>query len=169
MFGAAALTEAFRRAVLRIFVRRWIFEAEDARAMLAWLDAGFHVHDAVWVPDGNVAFAKRLARYCARNPVALERLQYDGPGASARYHSDKRAGRTAGTETVDPLEFLARLVTHIPNKHQVMTRYDGWYANRPRGTRRKASAGGGVPAPVKVAAQDVLPLREARRATRGST
>ena len=38
------------------------------------------------------------------------------------------------TETVDPLEFLARLVTHIPNTHQVMTRYDGWYANRPRGT-----------------------------------
>jgi hypothetical protein len=54
------------------------------------------------------------------------------------YRSDKRAGPTAGTETVDPLEFLARLVTHIPNKHQVMTRYYGWYANRSRGTRRWA-------------------------------
>jgi len=44
-----------------------------------------------------------------------------------------------------------------------MTRYYGWYANRPRSTRRKASAGAGVPAPVAVAEQDVLPLREARR------
>ena len=75
------------------------------------------MHDAVWVPDGDRAFAKRLARYCARNPVALERLQYDGPGTPVRYRSDKRAGPTAGTETVDPLEFLARLVTHIPNEH----------------------------------------------------
>lgn len=137
---STALTEAFRRAVLRLFVRRGIFEAEDARAMLAWPHAGFHVHDAVWVPDVDGEFAKRLARYCARNPVALERLQYDGPGTPVRYRSDKRDGPTAGTETVDPLEFLARVVTHIPNKHQVMTRYYGWHANRSRGARHRAAA-----------------------------
>ena len=44
-----------------------------------------------------------------------------------------------------------------------MTRYYGWYANRPRGTRRKASAGARVPVPVAVVEQAVLPLREARR------
>jgi hypothetical protein len=43
----AALTETFRRAVLRRFVRLGIFEAADARAMLAWPHGGFHVHDAV--------------------------------------------------------------------------------------------------------------------------
>ena len=160
------LTEAFRRAVLRLFVRRGIFEADDARAMLAWPHAGFHVHDAVWVPDGDTAFATRLARYCARNPVALERLTYDGPGSPVRYRSDKRDGPTAGTETVDPLEFLARVVTHIPNKHQVMTRYYGWYANRARGIRRQAAAADRASAPivpVPVAASEPLPLREARR------
>ena len=31
-------------------------------------------------------------------------------------------GPTAGTDTVDPLEFLARVTAHIPNNHQVMTR-----------------------------------------------
>ena len=80
--GTAALTHAFRRAVLRRFVRRGIFEAEDAEGMLAWPHSGFHVHDGVWVADGDLEFAKRLARYCARNPVALDRLQYDGPAAS---------------------------------------------------------------------------------------
>ena len=40
-------------------------------------------------------------------------------------------GPTAGTETADSLEFLARVLTHIPNKGQVTTRYYGWYANRP--------------------------------------
>ena len=79
-----------------------------------------------------------------------------------QYRSDKRDGPTAGTETVDPLEFLARLVTHIPNTHQVMTRYYGWYANRPRGTRRTAAADVAI-APIHVAEREALPLREARR------
>ena len=29
----------------------------------------------------------------------------------------------AGTETVDPLEFLARVLVHIPDKGHVTTRY----------------------------------------------
>ncbi len=95
--------------------------------------------------------------------MALERLAYDGPGAPVHYRSDKRDGPTAGTQTVDPLEFLARLVTHIPNKHQVMTRYYGWYANRPRGVRRKATAADGETASIEVAEREALPLREARR------
>jgi len=93
--NTAALTEAFRRAVLRLFVRRGIFEADDAEGMLAWPHSGFHVHDGVWVADGDLDFAKRLARYCARNPVALDRLQYDGPATSVQYRSDKRNGPTA--------------------------------------------------------------------------
>jgi hypothetical protein len=32
-------------------------------------------------------------------------------------------GPTARTETLDPLEFLSRMVTHIPDRRHVMTRY----------------------------------------------
>lgn len=38
---------------------------------------------------------------------------------------------------MDPLEFLARLVTHIPEPGQVMQRYYGRYASRTRGMRRR--------------------------------
>ncbi len=44
--------------------------------LLAWLPWGFHVHDGVWVAADDREFAVRLARYCARNPVALSRLEY---------------------------------------------------------------------------------------------
>jgi len=54
------------------------------------------------------------------------------------YRSDKFAGPTAGTETVDPLAFLARVLVHIPDTGHVTTRYSGWYANRRRGMRRQA-------------------------------
>ena len=133
MHDTARLTEAFRRAVLRWFVRLELFDGEQAAGMLTWPHSGFHGHTAVWVPEDDRAFAMRLARYCARNPVALERLTYDRTAKAVTYRSDKSEGPTAGTETVDPLEFLARLLVHIPDKGHVTTRYYGWYANRPRG------------------------------------
>ena len=61
--------------------------------------AALHVHTAVWVPEDDRAFATRLARYCARNPVALERLAYDRSMKAVMYRSDKSEGPTAGTET----------------------------------------------------------------------
>ena len=58
----------------------------------------------------------RLARYCARNPVALERLTYNRAATTVTYRSDKSEGPTAGTETADPLAFLARVLVHIPDR-----------------------------------------------------
>jgi hypothetical protein len=62
---------------------------------------------------------------------------------------------------VDALEFLARVVSHIPNKGQVLQRYYGWYANRTRGIRRKAAPHQQPP----VAAAEAVPaaLAQARR------
>lgn len=64
----ARWTEVFRRAVLRLFVWFELFDDEQAAGMRTWPHSGFHVHTAVWVPEGDRAFATRLARYCARSP-----------------------------------------------------------------------------------------------------
>ena len=48
------------------------------------------------------------------------------------YRSDKSEGPTAGTETADLVEFLPRVLVHIPDKGHVTTLYYGWYDNRPR-------------------------------------
>src|ERR1019366_1849634 len=70
---------------------------DQAAGMLTWPHSRFHVHTAVWVPDDDRAFATRLARCCARNPIALERLTYDRAAKVVTYRSDKSAGPTAGT------------------------------------------------------------------------
>jgi hypothetical protein len=44
----ARLTEAFRRAVLRLFVRLELFDKDQAAGMLTWPHSGFHGHTAVW-------------------------------------------------------------------------------------------------------------------------
>jgi hypothetical protein len=77
------------------------------------------------------------------------------------YRSDKAEGPTAGTERVDPLEFLARLVTHIPEPGQVMQRYYGWYASRTRGLRRR-QANPAAEAPVAIVDPVDWSLRAAR-------
>ena len=79
------------------------------------------------------------------------------------YRSDKADGPTAGTETVDPMEFLARVLVHIPEKGQVTTRYYGWYANRPRGMRRQAEPAAADTPPLIVPATRLAPSEATRR------
>jgi hypothetical protein len=58
------------------------------------------------------------------------------------YRSDKSEGPTAGTETADPLECLARVLVHIPDKGPITTRYYGgpsWHAGQ-GGARRRGRA-----------------------------
>jgi len=136
----ARLTEAFRRAVLRLFVRLALIDEEQAAGMRTWPHSGFHVHTAVWVSEDDRTCATRLARSCARNPVALEQLTDDRSAKAVTYRSDTSDGPTAGTEAVDPLECLARVLVHIPDTGHVSTRYDGWYANRARGMRGTAES-----------------------------
>lgn len=161
--NTARLTEAFRRAVLRLFVRLELFDEDQAAGMRTWPHSGFHVHTAVWVPEDDRAFATRLARYGARNPVALDRLTDDRTARVVTYRSDKCDGPTAGTETVDPLEFLARVLVHIPDKGHVTTRYDGWYATRPRGLRAMATPAAAARPPAIVPAPCLAPTEASRR------
>ncbi len=113
--------------------------------------------------EDDRAFATRLARYGARNPVALERLTHDRSAKAVTHRSDKADGPTAGTETADPLEFLARVLVHIPDKGHVTTRYYGWYANRPRGMRQKAAPTGAEGPPAIVPARPLAPTEASRR------
>ncbi len=119
--------------MLRRFVRLDLFAEDQAAGRLTWPHSGFHVHTVAWVSEEDRAFATRLARYCARNPVALERLTYDRTVKAVTYRSDKSGGPTAGTETVGCLEFLARVLVHIPDKGHVTTQYDGVSGRRGSG------------------------------------
>ena len=76
--------------------------------------------------------------------MSLDRLEYDAASATVTYTSDKADGPTAGRHTIEATAFIARMAAHIPDKGQVLQRYFGYYANRTRGERRKASGMAGV-------------------------
>jgi hypothetical protein len=55
------------------------------------------------------------------------------------------------------------LLVHIPDKGHVTTRYDGWYANRPRGMRDKAAPAVADGPPAIVPAPRLAPTEATRR------
>jgi hypothetical protein len=71
-----------------------------------------------------------------RPVLALDRLSFLEREGKVGYRWGREA---AELETMDYLEFIARLTSHIPDKGQVMVRYYGLYANAHRGKVRKAS------------------------------
>lgn len=62
--------------------------------------------------------------------------------AKVIYTSKDRQGR----KTFDALDWLARLVTHIPGRYEQTVRYYGFYSNKSRGLRKKANTDDNIPA-----------------------
>ena len=81
--------------------------------------------------------AERVGKYLIRPVLSLKRLFFDETGDKVRYQHS-RAG--SQEESLDYLEFIARVTSHIPDKGQVMVRYYGLYSNAHRGKMRKAGA-----------------------------
>ena len=110
------IQETVRRRVLKLFVRRALLEADEAQAMGQWGNSGgFSVDASVRIEAWDRAGLERLLRYCARAPLALERLTWaQAKLETLLYRLPKPLpdGRTALCLT--PLELLDRLAVLIP-------------------------------------------------------
>ena len=128
------LAEIFASEVLADLVRKELLSPEWAERVLSWRHTGFNVHSLVRTKTKQEA--ERVGKYMIRPLLALEWLTFLEPEGKVGY----RWGRdTAGLETMDYLEFIARMTSHIPDKRQVMVRYYGLYVNAHRGKAKKAS------------------------------
>lgn len=161
------LAEAWRRAVLALFVRQGWLEQDAAAAMLAWPHSGFGAHMGPAIVADDRAAVLRVARYGARAPVAESRLRYDAERAEVELASDASGGPYAGVHRFAALEFVARLVDHIPGRGEVRVRYYGAYASRRRGWwRRRGVVLAGAP-PTEASeverGPEVWPALKARR------
>jgi hypothetical protein len=115
-----------------MLVRKELLSPEWAERILSWRHTGFSVHSRVRAKTKPEA--ERVGKYMIRTVLSLERLSFLEPESKVgyRYGQDAR-----DQETMDYLEFIARVTSHIPDKGQVMVRYYGLYANAHRGKVRK--------------------------------
>jgi hypothetical protein len=68
---------------------------------------------------------------------------YDSPDSVAKVIYESNDGNAS--KTSDALDWLAQLVTHIPNRGEQMVRYYGYYSNKSRGMRKKEGKDDAVP------------------------
>lgn len=124
---------------------------EIAGNMRGWKHSGFSVDNSVRINAGDQAGMQRLIEYVSRCPFSLARmvsLTKDGEILYRAAHpnclpfplsgdASLMAGIPRNFEVYDPLDFLAEVTQHIPNKGEHQIRYYGWYSNKKRGMREK--------------------------------
>ena len=107
--------------------------------MLSCRHTGFHVHIGarIWPEDENAL--GNLAKYILRASFSQARMLYipaekSADGVAKVVYTSKDAKIE---QTFDVLDWLARIVVHIPNKYEQLVRYLR-YSNKSRGMRKKA-------------------------------
>jgi hypothetical protein len=148
--NADDLEESFRYEILKMLKKEGKIFDITIENMRTWHHSGFHIYCGLPIfPDDQEGIVN-LARYIIRAPISQERMCY--------IHADKSLGGTAKViyksktsnlkETFTALDFLAKLIIHIPNKYEQLVRYYGYYSNKSRGLRKRKNIDDEIPSVI---------------------
>ena len=148
---AKDLEELFRYEVLKMLKAEGKISDAVIENLLSWHHSGFNVYCGPTIWPNNDQGLEDLARYIIRACFSQERMTYiadrDTLDGQAKVIYRSKDGRTS--KTFEALDWLAHMVTHIPNKSEHMVRYYGYYSNKSRGMRKKAGTDEQVPALIE--------------------
>ena len=160
--------EVFRHRVLRLLQNEGLLSEERSRLLLSWDRSGFSIDDSVRIPAGERKTLEQVARYMLRAPVSLSRMQWNPANSQVLYaakgvHDDEPDKLPPHEQSIDALEFLARVITQIPEPKRHLVFYYGHYCNLLRGRRRKAQLAGSSDTSHTLAKDDENPPSSAQR------
>ncbi len=149
----APFLKVWEHHVFKMLIDERRITPEVAENMRMWSHSGFSVHKDIRIEAGDTDGLEKLTQYIARCPFAQSRMVRVTPEGKVIYRADHhnpipfpqwRALPTERTltrnfEIFDPLDFLAQVTQHIPDRGQHIIRYAGWYSNKARGCRAKAA------------------------------
>ena len=123
------LTRLFQHQVLEAMVAERRLSHDFAQKLRSWHPSGFGVHRGRSIECDDRPALERLAAYLLRPSFAASRLQYDPEEGRIEYRTSKGLHRT-----LDALDWIALVTSHIPNRGEQMSRYYGRYSNASRGS-----------------------------------
>lgn len=137
--NGADLEKAFQAEIFKLLKKEGKINQFIIDNMLCWENTGFNVYCGEAIQPEEQENIERLAQYVVRAPISQERMYYISADESSNGAANIiYKGKNNGTaQTFDALDWLARLVTHIPNKGEQFVRYYGYYSNKARGQRKK--------------------------------
>ena len=128
----------FRAKVLAFLQGEGLLSDERAQILLSWNhNSGFSVDDSVRVEPEDGRAMERMARYMLRPPLSLARMKYPDGADKVVYARKTSNGQPGPEQRFDALDFLARVIAHIPAPRIHLIRYLGHYSNVSRGRRKK--------------------------------
>jgi len=128
----------FRHKVLHLLRDRELISQERIDLLLSWRHSGFNVHNRTTVYPSDTEGIHKLACYLMRAPVNLSRLRYH-PDSGLVLYEPKNHAELDDPALTDPLEFLARVLIHVPEPRKHLVHFYGAYANRVRSSFRNAA------------------------------
>jgi hypothetical protein len=134
----------FRHKIFKILKKHGLLSDERIELLMSWKHTGFSVDNSVTVYPSDTAGLERLARYMLRSPVSLQRLHYLPETQQVLYQAKKGHGREP-SEIIDPMEFVARVLMHVPDSNKNSVHYFGVYCNRTKQKPNKDSTSSTAP------------------------
>jgi hypothetical protein len=116
-FYDEVIQEIFTHEVFSMLLREKLIGLPLVQKILRWRHTGFNVHSQVRVRIKSEA--ERVGKTMIRPLLSLKRLFFDETAGRVRYQYCRHGSQE---ESMDYLEFLARVTSHIPDKGQVMIR-----------------------------------------------
>lgn len=126
------LTEAFRRAVIKLLLSKGLISDDFASTLLCWKNSGFSVDNKVRINGDDHKTRIALAQYIARAPLSMEKLTYMPSQGTVRYTSDFNPAIGDTIKVWDARDFIAAATLFIPPQGVRLIRYFGLYASRSR-------------------------------------
>jgi hypothetical protein len=138
-----AAEKLFAHKVLHLLKSKGLLTDERIELLDSFRHSGFSVDASPTVWPQDTQSLERLCRYLLRCPVSLSRIHWT-PGSKTLFyesknsHDDPLFSHPQG-ETLDVFEFIARLLTQIPEPRTHGVRYFGAYSSKARAYRKKRS------------------------------
>ena len=131
------LEQLFSAQLLSELTRLGFISADLVTRMQTWKHTGFNADWGRSIPPENRAERESLCQYILRNPFSEAKVTLEHPKDTVIYRSRLNPKINRNFQIFDPVDFLAVLSQHIPDKGVQMIRYYGLYSNKARGIRRK--------------------------------
>ena len=134
-FNYNYLRNAFRTALLNELETKIGPSFKKTKALCyAKNKNGFYVYAKPNKCDPDTVL-KYIGRYLGRPVIATSRIDhYDGD--TVTFHYNRHEDNAYVEETLPVIEFIQRLIRHIPEKHFKMIRYGGLYARHRESDRK---------------------------------
>ena len=143
--------DIWRDKVFDLLLDEKKIDPDTVSGMKEWKNSGFSVDNSVIIEAEDKEGMQRLVEYISRCPFSLTRMISTTKEGDILYRASNpqcvpfpiagdhelTAGNPRNFEVFKPLDFLANVTQHIPDKGEHQIRYYGFYSNKKRGMRGK--------------------------------